>query len=119
MSGLAKLGKVVWAQGDELRHAAAVIGTVLGLCFQPRYWARRARNLFARQVLEAGAVVKRKFGLVGDAYFEITRGHGQPLPEKNASIICNQQRGRWPRGWRTSRAGFADADFDARIGTVD
>ncbi|HEV2393800.1 MAG TPA: ABC transporter permease [Verrucomicrobiae bacterium] len=54
MSGLAKLGKVVWAQGDELRHAAAVIGTVLCLCVQPRYWARRARNLFARQVLEAG-----------------------------------------------------------------
>jgi hypothetical protein len=35
--------------------------------------------------------VKRKFGVVGDAYFEITRGHGQPLPEKNASIICNEQ----------------------------
>src|SRR5207249_9052949 len=34
---------------------------------------------------------KRKFGVVGDAYFEITRGHGQPLPEKNASIVCNEQ----------------------------
>ena len=27
---------------------------------------------------------------MGDAYFEITRGHGQPLPEKNASIVCNE-----------------------------
>jgi len=40
---------------------------------------------------DSSAVVKRKFGMVGDAYFEITRGHGKTLPEKNASIVCNEQ----------------------------
>ena len=41
-------------QWDELRHAAAVIGTVLGLSVRPRYWARGVWNLFARQVLTVG-----------------------------------------------------------------
>jgi phospholipid/cholesterol/gamma-HCH transport system substrate-binding protein len=27
---------------------------------------------------------------VGDAYFEITRGQGDPLPEKGAAIVCNE-----------------------------
>jgi phospholipid/cholesterol/gamma-HCH transport system substrate-binding protein len=27
---------------------------------------------------------------MGDAYFEITRGQGQPLRENNASIVCNE-----------------------------
>ena len=45
------LGEMVWAQWDEVRHAAAVIGTVfcLGIC--PSYWVRTARKEFARQVL--------------------------------------------------------------------
>ena len=29
--------------------------------------------------------------MAGDSFFEITRGLGQPLPEKNASIVCNEQ----------------------------
>ena len=37
------------------------------------------------------AVVKKKFGVAGDSFFEITRGEGSPLPEKNASIVCNEQ----------------------------
>ena len=41
-------------QWDELRHAAAVIGTALRLSIRPRYWARTVRNLFARQVLTVG-----------------------------------------------------------------
>lgn len=48
------LGKGVWAQWDELRHAAAVIGTVLGLAVLPRSWSRAVRALFARQVLVLG-----------------------------------------------------------------
>jgi phospholipid/cholesterol/gamma-HCH transport system permease protein len=54
MRAVAKLGESAWAQFDELRHAAAVIGTVLGLCVQPRYWARAVWKLFARQVLAVG-----------------------------------------------------------------
>jgi phospholipid/cholesterol/gamma-HCH transport system permease protein len=48
------LGEMVWAQWDELRHAAAVIATVFCVGIQPRYWARMARNKFARQVLAIG-----------------------------------------------------------------
>lgn len=51
---IGKLGEMVWAQCDELRHATAVIGTVAGLSVRPRYWARTVWNLFARQVLTVG-----------------------------------------------------------------
>ena len=48
------LGGWAWAQWDELRHAAAVIGTVLGVCVQPRYWTRATRKAFALQILSIG-----------------------------------------------------------------
>ncbi len=51
---IGRLGEKVWAQWDELRHAAAVIGTVLYVCVRPRSWVRTVRNMFARQVLAIG-----------------------------------------------------------------
>ena len=54
MHVISKLGGSFWSQWDELRHAAAVIGTALGLAILPRYWARPVRKLFARQVLAVG-----------------------------------------------------------------
>lgn len=51
---IGRLGAKVWAQWRELRHAAAVIGTVLRDCVQPRCWARTVRTAFARQVLAIG-----------------------------------------------------------------
>jgi phospholipid/cholesterol/gamma-HCH transport system permease protein len=45
---------MAWEQGGELRHAAAVIGTVLYAGVRPRNWARAVRNTFARQVLAVG-----------------------------------------------------------------
>jgi phospholipid/cholesterol/gamma-HCH transport system permease protein len=48
------LGDTVWAQWDELCHAAAVIGTVLYLCVRPRYWVRTVRRAFMRQVVAIG-----------------------------------------------------------------
>src|ERR1051325_11456047 len=54
MRVIGKLGENVWSQWDEVRHAAAVIGTVVGLSVQPRYWARRVLKLFARQVVAVG-----------------------------------------------------------------
>jgi phospholipid/cholesterol/gamma-HCH transport system permease protein len=54
LQALAEIGSFVRAQWDELRHAAAVIGTVLALCVQPRHWARPARGEFARQLLTTG-----------------------------------------------------------------
>lgn len=47
---------------------------------------RRDFYLFLRT--DSTAVVKKKFGVVGDAYFELTRGRSDPLPEKNAVIAC-------------------------------
>ena len=49
-----RLGGRVWAQWDELRHAAAVIGTVLCVCVQPRHWVRPVRKAFVLQVLSIG-----------------------------------------------------------------
>jgi len=54
MSVIGGLGETVWAQWDELRHAAAVIGTVLYLCVCPRYWVRTVRRAFVRQVVAIG-----------------------------------------------------------------
>jgi len=51
---IGRWGAEVWAQWDELRHATAVIGTVLRFCFQPRSWTRPVRTAFARQVLTIG-----------------------------------------------------------------
>ena len=39
---------------DELRHAAAVIGTVLGVSVRTQNWARAARKAFALQVFSIG-----------------------------------------------------------------
>jgi phospholipid/cholesterol/gamma-HCH transport system permease protein len=41
-------------QWNEMRHAAAVIGTVFWCSLQPRCWARSARKAFAMQVLSVG-----------------------------------------------------------------
>lgn len=54
MRAVIKLGELVWAQYDEVRHAAAVIGTVLYVCVWPPNWGRSVREMFARQVLAVG-----------------------------------------------------------------
>jgi phospholipid/cholesterol/gamma-HCH transport system permease protein len=48
------LGELAWEQWDELRHVTAVVGTVLGVSVQPRYWARTVLRGFAQQVLAVG-----------------------------------------------------------------
>ncbi len=54
MRAIGQLGARVWAQWDELRHVAAVIGTVLGLSVQPWHWVRTVRVALARQILAIG-----------------------------------------------------------------
>ncbi|HEX7577942.1 MAG TPA: MlaD family protein, partial [Verrucomicrobiae bacterium] len=49
------------------------------------------RDFFRFVRADSSAVIKKKFGVAGDSFFEITRGEGQPLPEKNASIVCKEQ----------------------------
>ena len=54
MRAIAGLGDTVWTQWDELRHAAAVMGTVLFVCVQPRHWGRTVREAFMQQVVAIG-----------------------------------------------------------------
>lgn len=49
-----KMGRKAWWQWDDLRYAAAVIGTVVYVCFWPRVWVRSMWDAFARQVLVIG-----------------------------------------------------------------
>jgi phospholipid/cholesterol/gamma-HCH transport system permease protein len=51
---LAGVGGFARSQWGELRHVAAVIGTVLCVCVQPQHWTRAARKAFALQVLSIG-----------------------------------------------------------------
>lgn len=51
---LARLGARVWAQWDELRHVAAVIGSVFYTGAQPRYWTRPVRKALVLQILSIG-----------------------------------------------------------------
>ena len=51
---LNRLGERVWRQLDEIRHAAAVIGTALGMGVRPCFWARTVRTAFVRQILSVG-----------------------------------------------------------------
>jgi phospholipid/cholesterol/gamma-HCH transport system permease protein len=51
---IGRLGAAVWAQWDELRHAAAVIGTALCVFVRPQWWERPVRKALARQVLAIG-----------------------------------------------------------------
>jgi phospholipid/cholesterol/gamma-HCH transport system substrate-binding protein len=82
-------------QGSDVYFLGTLVGTVSDVSVNEAGRMRAEVNirrdffLFVRD--DSSAVVKRKFGVVGDAYFEITRGHGRPLPEKNASIVCNEQ----------------------------
>jgi phospholipid/cholesterol/gamma-HCH transport system substrate-binding protein len=82
-------------QGSEVYFLGTLVGSVYDVSVDPagrmeaQVNIRRDFFLFVRA--DSSAVVKRKFGVVGDAYFEITRGHGKTLPEKDASIVCNEQ----------------------------
>ena len=51
---LASVGGFARGQWEEIRHAAAVIGTVAGAVVRPRYWTRPVRRAVAEQVLSNG-----------------------------------------------------------------
>src|SRR5947207_11008810 len=74
-------------QGSEVYFLGTLMGTVSDVLANPagrmEAEVNIRRDFFVFVRADSSAVVKKKFG-VGDAYFEITRGHGQPLPEKNA-----------------------------------
>lgn len=82
-------------QGSEVYFLGTRVGSVSDVIvdttgrMEAEANIRRDFFLFVRA--DSSAVVKRKFGVAGDSFFEITRGEGRPLPEKNASIVCNEQ----------------------------
>jgi phospholipid/cholesterol/gamma-HCH transport system substrate-binding protein len=82
-------------QGSEVYFLGTLVGSVSDVIvettgrMEARANIRRDFFLFVRA--DSSAVVKKRFGVAGDSFFEITRGGGQPLPEKNASIVCNEQ----------------------------
>ena len=83
-------------QGSEVYFLGTLVGSISDVIVvdeQGRMEARaKIRHDFFRFVrADSSAVIKRKFGVAGDSFFEITRGEGQPLPENNASIICKEQ----------------------------
>jgi phospholipid/cholesterol/gamma-HCH transport system substrate-binding protein len=84
-------------QGSEVYFLGTLVGSVSDVVVDEtgRMEAEASirRDFFRFVRADSSAVVKKKFGVAGDAYFEITRGQGRPLPEKNASIVCRELPG--------------------------
>jgi phospholipid/cholesterol/gamma-HCH transport system substrate-binding protein len=82
-------------QGSEVYFLGTLVGSVSDVIVDAtgrmEAQAKIRRDFFRFVRADSSAVVKRKFGVAGDSFFEITRGEGQPLPEDNASIVCTNQ----------------------------
>jgi len=82
-------------QGSEVYFLGTLVGSVSDVIVDTtgrmEAEANIRRDFFRFVRADSSAVVKMKFGVAGDSFFEITRGQGEPLPEKNASIVCNEQ----------------------------
>jgi phospholipid/cholesterol/gamma-HCH transport system substrate-binding protein len=82
-------------QGSEVYFLGTLVGSVSDVIVDTtgrmEAEANIRRDFFRFVRADSSAVVKKKFGVAGDAFFEVTRGEGKPLPEKNASIVCNEQ----------------------------
>ena len=82
-------------QGSEVYFLGTLVGSVsyveVDATGRMEAEANIRRDFFRFVRADSSAVVKKKFGVAGDSFFEITRGQGQSLPEKNASIVCNEQ----------------------------
>lgn len=82
-------------QGSEVCFLGTLVGSVSDVIVDTtgrmEAEANIRRDFFRFVRADSFAVVKMKFGVAGDSYFEITRGQGEPLPENNASIVCKEQ----------------------------
>ena len=82
-------------QGSEVYFLGTLVGSVSDVIVDAKgrmeAEANIRRDFFRFVRADSSAVIKKKFGVAGDSFFEITRGEGKPLPEKNASIVCNEQ----------------------------
>jgi phospholipid/cholesterol/gamma-HCH transport system substrate-binding protein len=82
-------------QGSEVYFLGTLVGSVSDVIVDTtgrmEAQANIRRDFFRFVRVDSSAVIKKKFGVAGDSFFEITRGEGRPLPAKNASIVCNEQ----------------------------
>jgi len=82
-------------QGSEVYFLGTLVGSVFDVIVDTtgrmEAQANIRRDFFRFVRADSSAVVKKKFGVAGDSFFEITRGAGKPLPEKSAAIVCNEQ----------------------------
>ena len=82
-------------QGSEVYFLGTLVGSVSDVIVDAagrmEAEANIRRDFFRFVRADSSAVVKKKFGVAGDSFFEITRGQGATLPEKNAAIVCNEQ----------------------------
>ncbi len=82
-------------QGSEVYFLGTRVGSVSDVVVDTtghmEAWTSMRRDFFRFVRADSSAVVKKKFGVAGDSFFEITRGQGAPLSEKSASIVCNEQ----------------------------
>ena len=84
-------------QGSEVYFLGTLVGTVFDVVVDTagrmEAWTSIRSDFFRFVRADSSAVVKKKFGVAGDAYFDIARGQGQPLPKKDASIVCKELAG--------------------------
>ena len=82
-------------QGSEVYFLGTLVGSVTDVEVDAKggmeAQANIRRDFFRFVRADSSAVVKKKFGVAGDSFFEITRGQGEPLPENNAAIVCKEQ----------------------------
>jgi phospholipid/cholesterol/gamma-HCH transport system substrate-binding protein len=93
--GLPEAGAAGIRQGSEVYFLGTLVGSVSDVVVDTtgrmEAEANIRRDFFRFVRADSSAVIKKKFGVAGDSFFEITRGEGKPLPENNASIVCNEQ----------------------------
>ena len=82
-------------QGSEVYFLGTLVGSVsdvnVDAAGRMEAEASIRRDFFRFVRTDSSAVIKKKFGVAGDSFFEISRGKGRPLLEKEASIICTEQ----------------------------
>jgi phospholipid/cholesterol/gamma-HCH transport system substrate-binding protein len=82
-------------QGSEVYFLGTLVGSVSDVIVDTtgrmEAEADIRRDFFRFVRVDSSAVIKKKFGVAGDSFFEISRGLGQPLPVNDASIVCNEQ----------------------------
>jgi len=89
---LPEQGAIGLSRGNQVFILGLAAGSVEGIIVEPdgRLVARaRIQGDFERFIrADSTATIKKTFGVAGDSYVEITRGHGPALPQKKPSLDC-------------------------------